>query len=98
MKLETMPTLNRRDFMKSFIALTATALVGFKDDGIEIVECVIDDDKLRAAIHVGEMHLIDGQIIADVAFDVDAAYDAMTFIDSRGRRYSYREIERMVDV
>ena len=94
--------MNRRDFVKNITALAAAGAFGIKLTGgdvnevIEIVDYVLDEDAIMACMTFGSVTEQDGKLGMEIAFYSERAMDAVTFIDSKGREYSYQEIEEMV--
>ena len=95
--------MNRRDFIKSLGALAVVGVLGMKlsnnpDEVIEIVDYAFDEDAIMAAMTFGSITERGGKLTMDIYYSGDQTLlDAMTFIDSNGNEYSYREIKELAD-
>lgn len=102
--------MNRREFLKHVSALLALSAVGvqiFKDDAddeleIEIVDCEIDSEIFAQCLKLGKVTVSRGDDGSQIwgmncEFDIKRALDNTYLIDSTGKRWHFREIERMVE-
>lgn len=86
--------LNRREFLKCAGVMSAVALVGktfIGPETITFVEYEIDEDIMRESMTLGKTREVDGKLVMDVSLDQERALDAVTLIDSNGKRWAYRD-------
>ena len=94
--------MDRREFLKICAAMGLTVgipgIVSVNcEPGVQLVELVsydIDDRKLQEAITVGAVQFRDGRGWADCELNVNKAWRAVTFEDSRGRIWATANGER----
>lgn len=89
-----MSKLTRREFVK----LSAVSLLGFTlpyqigQLEIVIVDYEVDDELFKSAIKVGKPKVEGDRVVANVDVDMKIARQAITFIDSTGKRWSWNKL------